>query len=167
MIIEVCFVEATKDIELYKKLGHDYIGKVIAESIVNKTVEIKEENNEEMNYPMYLFSQNWYLKRYPDVANNETYKDNPYKHYIKYGKNEGRQALPPIPVEYNEGAYLELNPDVKEAVNKGIFVNGIEHYLQNGFCENRKVCKDDNLDIIKKRCETLEVKLEEIKKIID
>lgn len=38
MIIEVCFVEATKDAELYKKLGVDAIGKKIAESIVNKSV---------------------------------------------------------------------------------------------------------------------------------
>ncbi|WP_054198847.1 N-acetylmuramoyl-L-alanine amidase [Clostridium baratii] len=38
MIVEVCFVEATKDVELYKKLGADTIGKKIAESIANKKV---------------------------------------------------------------------------------------------------------------------------------
>lgn len=169
MIIEICFVEATEDVNLYKKIGSDIIGKTIAESITNKKIEIKEENkiNDDMNYSMYIFSDNWYLKKYSDVANNSIYKDNPYKHYIDYGRNEGRQALPPIPNEYNEGEYLELNPDVNEAVKNGVFASGVHHYLQNGFCENRKVCKDDNLDIIKKRCELLEVKLEEIKKIID
>lgn len=35
MIVETCFVEATKDVELYKKLGADAIGKAIAEAIVN------------------------------------------------------------------------------------------------------------------------------------
>ncbi|WP_024615091.1 N-acetylmuramoyl-L-alanine amidase [Clostridium sp. Ade.TY] len=41
MIIEVCFVEATKDVELYKALGYDKIGKKIAEGIIGK--EIIEE----------------------------------------------------------------------------------------------------------------------------
>ena len=39
MIIEVCFVEATEDVALYKKLGADSIGKNIAESIANKKIQ--------------------------------------------------------------------------------------------------------------------------------
>lgn len=42
MIIETCFIEATEDVELYKKLGADRIGKAIAEAI--STNEIKMEN---------------------------------------------------------------------------------------------------------------------------
>lgn len=38
MIVEVCFVEATEDVALYKRLGHDTIGKTIAEAIANKKV---------------------------------------------------------------------------------------------------------------------------------
>ena len=38
MIIEVCFVEATGDVVLYKELGYDLIGKTIAESITNKNI---------------------------------------------------------------------------------------------------------------------------------
>ena len=38
MIVEVCFVEATEDVNLYKKLGADAIGKAIAEAIVNTNV---------------------------------------------------------------------------------------------------------------------------------
>ena len=38
MIIEVCFVEATSDVSLYNKLGHDLIGKTIAQSIANNKV---------------------------------------------------------------------------------------------------------------------------------
>ena len=143
MIVEVCFVEATEDVALYKKLGADAIGKAIAEAIVNKKIEnFKEDNNEsEVNYSMYLFSKNWYLTNYPDVAKNEKYKDNPYKHYIDYGIKEGRKPLPPIPPEYNEGEYLELNQDVAQAVAKGTFTSGIEHYLKYGFNENRKINK--------------------------
>ena len=37
MIVEVCFVEATEDVALYRRLGFDAIGKKIAESLMNKT----------------------------------------------------------------------------------------------------------------------------------
>ena len=143
MIIEVCFVEATSDVGLYNKLGHDLIGKTIAESIANKKIEnFKEDNNEsELNYSMYVFSQNWYLKNYPDVAKSEKYKNNPYKHYIEYGIKEGRKPLPPVPPEFNEGEYLELNQDVAQAVARGEYTSGIEHYLKYGFNENRKINK--------------------------
>ena len=142
MIVEVCFVEATEDVNLYKKLGADAIGKAIAEAIVNKKIEnFKEDNNEsEVNYSMYLFSKKWYLTNYPDVANS-VYRDDPYQHYVKYGKNEGRTPLPEVPPEYNEGDYLELNQDVAQAVARGQFTSGIEHYLMCGFNEDRKINK--------------------------
>ena len=140
MIIEVCFVEATKDVALYKKLGADAIGKAIAEAIVNKKIVSTVENKEEVNRSMYLFSKKWYLTNYPDVANS-IYKDDPYQHYVKYGKNEGRTPLPEVPPEYNEGDYLELNQDVAQAVARGTFTSGIEHYLIYGFNENRKTHK--------------------------
>lgn len=38
VIVEVCFVEATKDVALYKKLGPDKIGQVISEAISNKKI---------------------------------------------------------------------------------------------------------------------------------
>ena len=139
MIIEVCFVESVADVGLYKKLGVDLIGKTIAESIANK--KIINNNESELNYSMYLFSKNWYLKQYEDVAKS-SYKDEPYRHYINYGKKENRLPLPPVPREYNEGEYLELNPDVAEAVKEGKYTSGIEHYLQYGFSENRKISKE-------------------------
>ena len=42
MIIEVCFVESIGDVGLYKKLGHDLIGKTIAQAIVNKNINIPD-----------------------------------------------------------------------------------------------------------------------------
>ena len=36
MIVEVCFVESIADVSLYKRLGHDLIGKTIAECIADK-----------------------------------------------------------------------------------------------------------------------------------
>ncbi|WP_253198940.1 N-acetylmuramoyl-L-alanine amidase [Clostridium estertheticum] len=38
ILVEVCFVEATEDVSLYKKLGADVIGKSIAEGIVGHTI---------------------------------------------------------------------------------------------------------------------------------
>ena len=140
MIVEVCFVEATGDVNLYKKLGADVIGKAIAEAIVNKKIVSTVENKEEVNRSMYLFSKKWYLTNYPDVANS-IYRDDPYQHYVKYGKNEGRTPLPEVPPEYNEGEYLELNQDVAQAVARGQFTSGIEHYLMCGFNEDRKINK--------------------------
>ena len=140
VIVETCFVEATEDVVLYKKLGSDAIGKTIAEAIANQKIEPTVEKKEEVNRSMYLFSSNWYLYKYPDVANSG-YKDDPYTHYVKYGKKEGRLPLPPIPKEYNEGDYLELNPDIAAAVEKGTYSSGLHHYISYGFKENRKVSK--------------------------
>ena len=142
MIIEVCFVEATGDVSLYKRLGHDLIGKTIAECIADKKLSTIEKPTQKLNSFNHLFSDNWYLSNYPDVRRNVIYKNEPYVHYINYGIREGRKPLPPVPLEYNEGEYLELNPDVAMAVEKGQFTSGIEHYLMYGFNENRKIFKE-------------------------
>ena len=142
MIIEVCFVESIADVGLYKRLGHDLIGKTIAESIANKKISTSEKVEQKSNNFNHLFSDNWYLTNYFDVRRNEIYKNEPYVHYINYGIREGRKPLPPVPLEYNEGEYLELNPDVAVAVEKGQFTSGIEHYLMYGFNENRKIFKE-------------------------
>jgi len=51
VIIEVCFVEATEDVELYKRCGSDLIGKVITEAISNKKVN-NINNSEKVEYDM-------------------------------------------------------------------------------------------------------------------
>ena len=58
MIIETCFVEATEDVELYRKLGADTIGKAIAEAIVNdKTAEnTTTTQNQEVSKPQATIS---------------------------------------------------------------------------------------------------------------
>lgn len=40
MIVETCFVEATEDVALYKRLGADAVGKAIAEAISNKKTTV-------------------------------------------------------------------------------------------------------------------------------
>ena len=53
MIVEVCFVEATEDVALYKKLGHDSVGKNIAESIANKKIQTVPTTNEPTGEEIY------------------------------------------------------------------------------------------------------------------
>jgi SAM-dependent methyltransferase len=48
--------------------------------------------------------------------------------------------------DFDESTYLELNPDVSEAVQNGSFSSGLEHYFSQGFLEDRHgvppaVCK--------------------------
>lgn len=54
MIVETCFVEATEDVELYKRLGADAIGKAIAEAIVNDKVSESDTpvKKEEVSKPV-------------------------------------------------------------------------------------------------------------------
>lgn len=52
VIVEVCFVEATEDVALYKRLGPDVIGKVIAEAISNRKISNSNNNIEKVEYDM-------------------------------------------------------------------------------------------------------------------
>ncbi|ADL53199.1 peptidoglycan recognition protein family protein [Clostridium cellulovorans] len=94
---------------------------------------VNEVEEEEMK--IRAFSRTWYLSQYQDVAKNGI---DPYQHYLAYGKKEGRQPLPPIPTGYTDSGYLICNPDVAAAVNKGIFVSGLDHYYEFGWREGRK-----------------------------
>ena len=59
MIIEVCFVESVADVNLYKKLGYDLIGKTIAESILNNKVTAPVVEKTEINKPIVNNGNEW------------------------------------------------------------------------------------------------------------
>ena len=44
MIIEVCFVNSKIDVEIYNKVGHDAIGKAIAQGLTGKTITTDNTN---------------------------------------------------------------------------------------------------------------------------
>ena len=75
MIIEVCFVEATEDVALYKKLGHDLIGKTIALAVTNKkisaTAETTKNNKTNINN-----NDNW-VKRLQEECNKQGFNSYP------------------------------------------------------------------------------------------
>ena len=70
MIIEVCFVEASEDVGLYKKLGHDLIGKTIAQAITNKNITISNVK------PIINNTDNW-IKRLQEECNKQGFSSYP------------------------------------------------------------------------------------------
>ena len=70
MIIEVCFVEASEDVALYKKLGHDLIGKTIAKAITNKNTSIPTVK------PIVNNTDNW-IKRLQEECNKQGFSTYP------------------------------------------------------------------------------------------
>ena len=76
MIIEVCFVESIGDVGLYKKLGHDLIGKTIAQAIANKNInnsDVKSTVNNETNSNN---TDNW-IKRLQEECNKQGFSSYP------------------------------------------------------------------------------------------
>lgn len=61
MIVETCFVEATEDVTLYKKLGADLIGKRIAEAIANKKVPTQQQPTQQskVEYEAHVQDIGW------------------------------------------------------------------------------------------------------------
>ena len=75
MIIEVCFVEASEDVALYKKLGHDLIGKTIVRAITNNKISAIVETSENNN-PIIINSDNW-IKRLQEECNKQGFSSYP------------------------------------------------------------------------------------------
>ena len=76
MIIEVCFVESIGDVGLYKKLGHDLIGKTIAQSITNKNINIFNVKPTVNNEIKSNNTDNW-IKRLQKECNKQGFNSYP------------------------------------------------------------------------------------------
>ena len=76
MIIEVCFVEATGDVVLYKELGDDLIGKTIAESIANKNINNSNIKPIVNNVTTSNITDNW-IKRLQEECNKQGFNSYP------------------------------------------------------------------------------------------
>ena len=74
MIIEVCFVEATGDVALYNKLGHDLIGKTIAESITNNKVNDPVVEPPVITKPIINNTDSW-IKRLQQECNKQGFSN--------------------------------------------------------------------------------------------
>ena len=98
------------------------------------------------------FDELSYLLLYPDIAERVAAGDFPsgYDHWVRFGEREGRVARfrksgstgvratqPDIPPDFDEDAYLLLNPDVTWLIAKGLVRSGYEHYAAFGREEGR------------------------------
>ena len=170
-LIETCFISNQQDMVTYNS-KFEQIAQAMVDGIlegfgIKKSVVANNATTQSAQQDFkgddVMFSSNWYLTRYKDVANSKTYKDNPYQHYIDFGKKEGRLPLPTIPANFCEGDYLELNPDVAAAVKKCTFTSGYEHFCLYGFNENRKINKNESDADLKARIKELEDKINKVK----
>ena len=99
--------------------------------------EVLEEQELIVNLKDY-FVEDYYRDNNPDiVAIYGTSREGLYKHYIDFGKKEGRKPNA-YPDDWNEAYYLLNNPDVLQNVNTGIgYTSGLHHYIMIGYKENR------------------------------
>ena len=74
MIIEVCFVEATGDVNLYNKLGYDLIAKTIAESIANNKVNAHVVEPQVITKPITNNTDSW-VKRLQQECNKQGFSN--------------------------------------------------------------------------------------------
>jgi GT2 family glycosyltransferase/glycosyltransferase involved in cell wall biosynthesis len=90
------------------------------------------------------FDEDLYLACYPDVADavQAGRFTSARQHWMEYGQHEGR--LVPhqperfdIPQYFDESGYLRANPDVAEAVARGDFASGFDHWTREGLLEAR------------------------------
>ncbi len=97
------------------------------------------------------FDEPTYLLLHPDVAERVAAGDfsSGYEHWVRFGQREGRLARfrksgaaavgkdLDIPPDFDEDAYLFLNPDVSWMIAKGVVRSGYDHYAAFGRKEGR------------------------------
>jgi SAM-dependent methyltransferase len=88
----------------------------------------------------------WYLAAYPDVAAAIAAGEirSASEHYRTDGVREGRLPRAPdmtvgttIPASFDDAWYQTSNPDVQDAVRKGVFPSGYAHWIESGKAEGR------------------------------
>ncbi|WPZ36223.1 calcium-binding protein [Thalassobaculum sp. OXR-137] len=96
----------------------------------------------------YEFDEEWYLAYNLDVAQAGV---DAYSHWINNGLSEGRSVR-----QFTEAVYLQSHSDVADAVARGDFASGWEHYILFGASEGRLpfgsyhgqgAATDDNLSL--------------------
>ena len=101
------------------------------------------------------FDAKEYQKQFiTNMDDNKEIKTNPYIHYLKHGyikhlnediRLEGRypfrwnrQLQKNIESKFDEESYIEANPDVAKAIQKGQFSSGWDHFIRYGYKEVRR-----------------------------
>lgn len=130
MIVETCFVEATEDVELYKKLGVDVIGKAIAEAISNSNIETEVTQETPKSEPIKVVEQSksngddW-IRRLQRELNVQGFRD---KNVNKLSEDGilGEMTISAMPV-IKKGTRGNITKLVQELlVSKGYDTGGVD-----------------------------------------
>lgn len=130
MIVETCFVEATEDVELYKKLGVDVIGKAIAEAISNSNIETEVTQETPKSEPIKVVEQSksngddW-IRRLQRELNVQGFRD---KNGNKLSEDGilGEMTISAMPV-IKKGTRGNITKLVQESlVSKGYDTGGVD-----------------------------------------
>ena len=85
-----------------------------------------------------VFNAEYYLAKYADLRNAfGTDKEAAFRHFIKHGMKEGRQASENFDVHYYKTSYKDL----QKAFGNDLLAYYL-HYIKNGKAENRKAVND-------------------------
>lgn len=127
MIVETCFVEATEDVELYRKIGADAIGKAIAEAIVNgKAAEnTTPVQKEEVSKPVQITGNDW-IRRLQQECNAQGFSNQ------KVDGIAGPNTLKGCPM-LRKGAQGNITKLLQEKLVKlGYSTNGVDGIFGSG-----------------------------------
>lgn len=131
MIVETCFVEATEDVALYRKLGHDAIGKAIAEAISNSNIKTEIIQEAPKSEPIKVVEQSkpsgddW-IRRLQQECNNQGFSNQ------KVDGIAGVNTLNGCPT-LRKGASGNITKLLQEKlVSLGHSTNGIDGIYGNG-----------------------------------
>jgi len=98
---------------------------------------------EDRDFRVLLFNENSYLTQNPEVASLVASGElrSGLEHFTRFGQFEERSAgaseQSSIPLRFDENYYLNQNPEVREAVEAGLFSSGFDHYIQVGQFQGR------------------------------
>ena len=130
MIVETCFVEATEDVALYKKLGVDVIGKAIAEAISNSNIKTESIQEAPKSEPIKVVEQSnpsgddW-VRRLQQECNSQGFRD---KNGNKLSEDGilGEMTISAMPV-IKRGTKGNITKLVQELlVSKGYNTGGVD-----------------------------------------
>lgn len=129
MIVETCFVEATEDVALYRRLGHDKVGQAIAEAISNNEIKIENvtDKKEQVNKPVQaqVNKDNW-VRRLQQECNKQGFSNQ------KVDGIPGANTLKGCPT-LKKGASGNITKLLQEKLVKlGYNTNGVDGIFGNG-----------------------------------
>ena len=131
MIVETCFVEATEDVALYRKLGHDAIGRAIAEAIVNGNIKTESIQEAPKSEPIKVVEQskpsgNDWIRRLQQECNAQGFSNQ------KVDGIAGSKTLAGCPT-LRQGARGNITKLLQEKlVSLGYSTNGVDSIYGSG-----------------------------------